>query len=152
MGFPVNFHNITIPRVLLYLASAMAYVKTGFCCFLSALGLSEAEGEEIYLWREFSELPSAIYASSDEMIKNRLSIITFRNVAEKLIEIEENFGCAICLKSFEEDDEIRKLCNFCHIFHRNCLDRWIDSHQDTCPLCRCPLLPPIGSVFHNYGR
>ncbi|GLJ14557.1 hypothetical protein SUGI_0235640 [Cryptomeria japonica] len=124
----------------------MAYIKNGFCCFLSALGLREAPQEEMYWWPEFSELPSAISASSGEMIKHRLPVISFRNVAEKLIEIEEDFVCAVCLRSFEEDDEIRELCNCCHIFHRNCLDKWIDVNEDTCPFCRCPLLPPIGSV------
>ncbi|GLJ14556.1 hypothetical protein SUGI_0235630 [Cryptomeria japonica] len=144
MGFPVGFRNISIPSVLLYLASAMAYIKNGFCCFLSALGLSEAPQEEMYLTQELPEIPSAISSSSSgEMIKHNLPVITFRNVAENLIEISEDFVCAICLRSFEEDDEIRKLCNCNHIFHRNCLDKWIDNNEDTCPFCRCPLLPPI---------
>ncbi|XP_057825251.2 brassinosteroid-responsive RING protein 1-like [Cryptomeria japonica] len=148
MGFPVNCRNIAIPRVLLYLASAMLYIKTGFCCFLSALGLSEPPEDEIYLWQELQQIPSDISASSSgEMIKNILPIITFRNVADKFAKISEDFVCAICLRSFEENDEIRELYNCCHIFHRNCLDKWIDSHQDTCPFCRCPLLPPIERVY-----
>ncbi|GLJ27625.1 hypothetical protein SUGI_0542100 [Cryptomeria japonica] len=146
MGLPAGLRNIAIPRVLLYLALALAYVETGIYWFLSGIGLSEAPQEEINLWREFSEISSAISSSSGQIIKRRLSVITFRKVAEKLIEIEEDFVCAVCLRSFEEDDEIRELRNCCHIFHRNCLDKWIDNNQDTCPVCRCALYRQIQSV------
>ncbi|GLJ27630.1 hypothetical protein SUGI_0542160 [Cryptomeria japonica] len=146
MGLPVGLRNIAIPRVLLYLALVVAYLETGIYWFLSGLGLCEAPQEEINLWREFSEISSAISSSSGQMIKRRLSVITFRKVAEKLIKIEEDFVCAVCLSSFEEDDEIRELRNCSHIFHRNCLDKWIDNNQDTCPFCRCALYPQIQSV------
>jgi RING-H2 zinc finger protein RHA1 len=49
--------------------------------------------------------------------------------------------CAVCLNSFEEEEHIRELCNCHHIFHRNCLDKWLDHRQTTCPLCRSFLMP-----------
>uniref|UniRef100_A0A0D3FZB0 RING-type domain-containing protein n=1 Tax=Oryza barthii TaxID=65489 RepID=A0A0D3FZB0_9ORYZ len=40
------------------------------------------------------------------------------------------------------DDEVRRLSNCRHVFHRGCLDRWIEhDDQRTCPLCRAPLIP-----------
>ncbi|GLJ55455.1 hypothetical protein SUGI_1190760 [Cryptomeria japonica] len=120
----------------------MAYINNLIYFFLSLLTLSRLPQDDSYLWPEFQEIHSPISPTSGEMIKNSLPVITFRIVAEKLTDSEEDFGCAVCLSSLKEDDEIRELCNCNHIFHRNCLDKWIDNYQDTCPFCRCPLLPP----------
>ncbi|RVX04127.1 E3 ubiquitin-protein ligase RHA1B [Vitis vinifera] len=49
--------------------------------------------------------------------------------------------CAVCLYEFEGQEEIRRLTNCRHIFHRSCLDRWMDCDQKTCPLCRTPFIP-----------
>ncbi|KAL8027072.1 hypothetical protein ABFX02_14G071900 [Erythranthe guttata] len=43
--------------------------------------------------------------------------------------------CAVCLSSFEDGDECRKLGLCGHEFHVECIDRWLRSH-DTCPICR----------------
>ncbi|GLJ55456.1 hypothetical protein SUGI_1190780 [Cryptomeria japonica] len=134
----------------------MAYINNFISCFLSLLRLRRPPQDESYLWSESQENLSPTLG---QMIKKRLPVITFRNiVAEKVMsEIEEDFVCAVCLISFKEDDEIRELCNCSHIFHRICLDKWIDKHEDTCPLCRCPLLPPPESgdgetdCFESYG-
>ncbi|KAA8520658.1 hypothetical protein F0562_014914 [Nyssa sinensis] len=50
-------------------------------------------------------------------------------------------SCAVCLYEFEVGEEIRWLANCKHIFHRSCLDRWMDHDQKTCPLCRTPFVP-----------
>ncbi|MBA0769349.1 hypothetical protein Gotri_018090, partial [Gossypium trilobum] len=49
--------------------------------------------------------------------------------------------CAVCLYEFEGGEEIRWLRNCRHVFHRACLDRWMDHDQKTCPLCRTPFVP-----------
>ncbi|KAK4748717.1 hypothetical protein SAY87_015303 [Trapa incisa] len=54
--------------------------------------------------------------------------------------------CAICLVGVEERDEIQELQNCCHVFHRQCLDCWVDLGHVTCPLCRSLLLPPSPST------
>jgi len=42
--------------------------------------------------------------------------------------------CSICLCSYSEGQEIRKLaCGHC--FHRCCLDPWLLNHRNRCPLC-----------------
>ncbi|KAF8028069.1 hypothetical protein BT93_E0859 [Corymbia citriodora subsp. variegata] len=50
-------------------------------------------------------------------------------------------GCAVCLSGIEKGDEVRELSNCSHAFHRECLDRWVDHKQVTCPVCRSLLLP-----------
>ncbi|RWW21589.1 hypothetical protein BHE74_00019681, partial [Ensete ventricosum] len=49
--------------------------------------------------------------------------------------------CAVCLCELEHGDEVRRLSNCRLVFHRSCLDRWVEHDQSTCPLCRAPLVP-----------
>ncbi|KAI3833752.1 hypothetical protein MKW92_017143 [Papaver armeniacum] len=49
--------------------------------------------------------------------------------------------CAVCMNCMDRSHEMRKLSNCCHVFHRECLDKWVDQNQVTCPLCRSNLLP-----------
>ncbi|KAI6701922.1 hypothetical protein NL676_011058 [Syzygium grande] len=49
--------------------------------------------------------------------------------------------CAVCLSGIEGKHEVRELLNCSHVFHRVCLDRWVEENQVTCPLCRCLLFP-----------
>lgn len=52
----------------------------------------------------------------------------------------EKVKCVFCLCDIEEGEEVRELrCR--HVFHRFCLDRWLEFGNDTCPLCRVPLVP-----------
>ncbi|GLJ47947.1 hypothetical protein SUGI_1012370 [Cryptomeria japonica] len=92
--------------------------------------------------RESQEIPYVLSSSSDgDMVKNKMSVLKFQSFAESCGEIQEDVTCAVCLNLLGRDDEIRELCNCSsHIFHRDCLGKWIDHHQITCPLCRCPLI------------
>lgn len=48
--------------------------------------------------------------------------------------------CVFCLSCVEEGEEVRELtCR--HVFHRKCLDGWIEFGKVTCPLCRVALVP-----------
>lgn len=51
--------------------------------------------------------------------------------------------CAICLDQYDEGDEMRKLPNCSHRFHRLCIDTWLigslsdeDTMTQICPNCR----------------
>ncbi|KAK4365571.1 hypothetical protein RND71_016929 [Anisodus tanguticus] len=48
-------------------------------------------------------------------------------------------GCSICLESMELEEEIRELITCNHVFHRGCLDTWVNDGHVTCPSM---LLPP----------
>ncbi|KAJ4808418.1 RING/U-box superfamily protein [Rhynchospora pubera] len=43
--------------------------------------------------------------------------------------------CAICLSFLEEEEMVRQLPECKHLFHVECIDKWLNSHA-TCPLCR----------------
>ncbi|XP_022771650.1 probable E3 ubiquitin-protein ligase XERICO [Durio zibethinus] len=48
--------------------------------------------------------------------------------------------CSVCLSRFEPESEIKRLsCG--HLFHKVCLEKWLNYWNFTCPLCRTPLLP-----------
>ncbi|KAA3463233.1 RING-H2 finger protein ATL29 [Gossypium australe] len=49
----------------------------------------------------------------------------------------EKYGleCAICLGEFKDEDMLRLLTICCHVFHKECVDLWLESHK-TCPVCR----------------
>ncbi|RWR94803.1 RING-H2 finger protein ATL57-like protein [Cinnamomum micranthum f. kanehirae] len=43
--------------------------------------------------------------------------------------------CAICLSEFEEKDRVKIIPRCGHVYHPECIDHWLSSH-DSCPLCR----------------
>ena len=43
--------------------------------------------------------------------------------------------CAICLQSVEPGEEQATIRRCGHLYHRACIERWLDQH-DRCPKCR----------------
>ncbi|XVF80107.1 hypothetical protein PTKIN_Ptkin15bG0043900 [Pterospermum kingtungense] len=72
------------------------------------------------------------------LIREILPVIKFE---ELMVVRDPPERCAVCLYEFEGGEEIRWLRNCKHVFHRACLDRWMDHDQQTCPLCRTPFVP-----------
>ncbi|KAG9145143.1 hypothetical protein Leryth_008930 [Lithospermum erythrorhizon] len=64
-----------------------------------------------------------------------LPVVKFSDV------IEPPESCIVCLHEFDSDDEVRRLMNCRHVFHKCCLDRWLFHDHKTCPLCRTPFIP-----------
>lgn len=64
---------------------------------------------------------------------------------------EEQPVCAVCLDHFETGQQVRLLaCG--HLYHRSCIDPWLQSSSNSCPLCKreVPNLPPPPTQLH-YG-
>ncbi|KAF5179855.1 RING/U-box superfamily protein [Thalictrum thalictroides] len=55
--------------------------------------------------------------------------------AAAVIHHHEAESCSVCLSRLREGDEIRTLPCL-HVFHRMCVDRWLNMFRKTCPLCR----------------
>ncbi|KAJ4954990.1 hypothetical protein NE237_011773 [Protea cynaroides] len=73
------------------------------------------------------------------LIREILPVVKFEDLITAG-ESETSDSCAVCLYEFEGREEIRRLTNCRHIFHKSCLDRWMDHDQKTCPLCRTPFI------------
>uniref|UniRef100_A0A7N1A5K7 RING-type E3 ubiquitin transferase n=1 Tax=Kalanchoe fedtschenkoi TaxID=63787 RepID=A0A7N1A5K7_KALFE len=58
----------------------------------------------------------------------------------------DGLQCAICLSDMEDEDVLRLLTVCCHVFHQECIDRWLGT-QRTCPVCRANLSNP--EKHHN---
>ncbi|KAH7677476.1 Zinc finger RING/FYVE/PHD-type protein [Dioscorea alata] len=57
----------------------------------------------------------------------------------KLCENSSEVECVVCMATISNGEEIRELkCR--HLFHKACLDGWLEHGQATCPLCRSSLL------------
>ncbi|CAN0910467.1 Brassinosteroid-responsive RING protein 1 [Linum grandiflorum] len=69
------------------------------------------------------------------LIREILPVVKFADL------VDPPESCAVCLYDFEEEDEIRNLANCRHVFHKDCLDRWMGYDRRTCPMCRTAVIP-----------
>ncbi|KAJ3701213.1 hypothetical protein LUZ61_004918 [Rhynchospora tenuis] len=63
---------------------------------------------------------------------------------QKRREDEDGDGpdeCTVCLGELEEGEKVRVLPRCEHLFHVDCIDKWLFSHS-TCPVCRASVKPP----------
>uniref|UniRef100_A0A7N2KUM1 RING-type domain-containing protein n=1 Tax=Quercus lobata TaxID=97700 RepID=A0A7N2KUM1_QUELO len=68
------------------------------------------------------------------LIKKRVPVIEYSNFLERygvMHDEDVDMECSVCLNCVERSHEIRELCNCYHVFHKECLDRWVDEGQVT---------------------
>ncbi|XP_074586387.1 E3 ubiquitin-protein ligase Os03g0188200-like [Curcuma longa] len=76
-------------------------------------------------------------------VRMALRVATY---GELVAEQEAAASCAVCLCRVEPGDRVRELRSCRHVFHRRCLDRWLDHDERlSCPLCRAPLFDRPGT-------
>lgn len=56
--------------------------------------------------------------------------------------------CTVCLSVLEDGETARELPNCKHIFHVECIDKWLSS-QSTCPICRTGAKPRVKAEHHE---
>ncbi|CAL5016677.1 unnamed protein product [Urochloa decumbens] len=76
----------------------------------------------------------------DPAVVATFPIVSYREVVAHKIG-KGVLECAVCLTSFEDDDDLRLLPHCSHAFHPECIDPWLQS-RITCPLCRANLEKP----------
>ncbi|KMZ66431.1 hypothetical protein ZOSMA_29G00800 [Zostera marina] len=78
---------------------------------------------EVHLWSEFGQGQPR---ESDVFYRFYIPISSYHG--------EVNQNCCFCLCDVKEKDEFRELrCK--HVFHKDCLDKWVLYGQENCPLC-----------------
>ncbi|AQK54281.1 RING zinc finger protein-like [Zea mays] len=165
MGFPVGYSDseTLLPRVLLQALLLLGHLHRFLLWAFHAVGLGDLidlgcnypppppsastaaaaqEGRDVAAplrhWRpEFRPVPAV-------RIEEALPVVRFDELAAAARG--DGYGdcdcdCAVCLDGIGGGDEVRRLGNCRHAFHRACLDRWMAHGQRTCPLCRAPLVP-----------
>ncbi|KAJ6905609.1 RING-H2 finger protein ATL18 [Populus alba x Populus x berolinensis] len=66
-------------------------------------------------------------------------LIPLRQIKQTLFSIilqEKDVCCSICLMELEKEDEASQLSRCMHVFHMDCIEKWIQRDHFTCPLCR----------------
>jgi len=158
MGFPVEYPEMLLPRALLQALLLLGHLHRFLLWAFHAVGL----GDLIDLGCNDYYYPAPPSAAAERTTGRDAAAPPlqhrrpeFRPVPAVLVEealpvvlFEELAGtacgggdCAVCLSGIGAGDEVRRLSNCRHAFHRGCLDRWMAHDQRTCPLCRAPLIP-----------
>lgn len=57
--------------------------------------------------------------------------------------------CSICLVEFEKEDVVSQLSRCRHVFHMQCIERWLERNHFTCPLCRSFLFSSVNTFCHS---
>ncbi|KAK0582432.1 hypothetical protein LWI29_025632 [Acer saccharum] len=138
MGFPVGYTEVFLPKLFVHTLSFLGFIRNLIFCLFHYLGLSDFLETEV-IWPDSTptRLPDNPPVSA-LLIREILPVIKFQDL---VVNGEKPESCAVCLYEFEGGEEIRWLRNCKHIFHRACLDRWMDHDQKTCPLCRTDFVP-----------
>ncbi|XP_062000223.1 brassinosteroid-responsive RING protein 1-like [Rosa rugosa] len=146
MGFPVGYTEVFFPNLFLHTLSLLGFIRSLIFSLFHFLGLSDFLETDAGVWPETRAqlLPGCQTPASVLLIREFLPVIRFEDIAGDPPE-----SCAVCLYEFEGSEEIRCLTNCKHIFHRACLDRWMDHDQKTCPLCRTAFVPEEASEEFN---
>ncbi|KAI3421491.1 RING-type domain-containing protein, partial [Psidium guajava] len=146
MGFPVCYCELLLPKLLLDTLSIFTVLRRLISALLRLAGLSgfldpeAAHDHDGPASREAAPEPSP--SVSAVLMREILPVVKFSDL------VDPPESCAVCLYDFDGADEIRRLANCSHVFHRSCLDRWMGYDQMTCPLCRTTLVPDdvIGAI------
>ncbi|PKA55986.1 E3 ubiquitin-protein ligase RHA1B [Apostasia shenzhenica] len=150
MGFPVGYSELLFPKLLLQVVFFLGFLRRIISAVFNAVGLGDLLDSDAP-WpdspgqiRDFRHQPPENHSVSAMLIQEILPVVRFGDLVADEGEIERRpvaDGCAVCLYEFEDREEVRPLSNCRHVFHRCCLDRWMEHDQRTCPLCRTPLVP-----------
>ncbi|URE42872.1 Zinc finger, C3HC4 type (RING finger) [Musa troglodytarum] len=151
MGFPFAYPEL--PRLLIHLLFLLVHLRRLINLVFHSLGLRSLLGSEAQ-WND-SDMHSyhhqtSPYSLPAELIQESLPVVQF----EDLLAAHRGRhclpeSCAVCLYELEGADEVRLMSNCRHVFHRRCVDRWLEHGQCTCPMCRAPFFPGEDEEHHN---
>jgi RING-H2 zinc finger protein RHA1 len=146
MGFPAGYSELVLPKQLLHLLLLLGYVRRFLLWAFDAVGL----GDLLDLGDDHQAPPPPQQPQPQQhrraefraampamVIEEALPVARFDELEARVV----GGDCAVCLGGIGGGDEVRRLGNCRHAFHRACLDRWMEHDQRTCPLCRAPLVP-----------
>ncbi|KAH7653493.1 Zinc finger RING/FYVE/PHD-type protein [Dioscorea alata] len=138
-------YTIVLPKPVLFLVSVIDGLWLAITKALFQLGLVSSPTTLLAPpWDH-------VYVSDLTMHKPKnnffidLPVVKFsslRQSSEEAGDCEEDEAvCGVCLSKLEEKAEVRELGNCSHVFHKECIDKWVNLEHLTCPMCRSHLLP-----------
>ncbi|XP_076956030.1 E3 ubiquitin-protein ligase RHA2B-like [Bidens hawaiensis] len=120
----------SLPLLLLAtIATAVTYLRSLILTVLHALHISNHQSDDVTTLI-LNRIPSYKYSSDPA---------------------DSDSDCIVCLNRFNNGEHVRKLpCR--HVFHKECVDGWIDHRNFNCPLCRSPVVVDDERVDVNRRR
>ncbi|XP_057954159.1 probable E3 ubiquitin-protein ligase XERICO [Malania oleifera] len=133
--------------ILVTTAISIVVVKGVVRSFLQVVGINLPSDSEIELSLESDECRGIPSDSYMDAFRHRTPAVRFDSVAGGKWAEQE---CCVCLRGFEPHSEINSLsCG--HLFHKMCLERWLNYWNVTCPLCRTPFMPEEEAAAEESG-
>ncbi|KAL8474067.1 hypothetical protein ACS0TY_030787 [Phlomoides rotata] len=124
--------------ILANTAISISIFKEIFRSILHVIGIHISSLDEF--WAEPSHSPEYHRGPSDlymEEFRTRTPSMQYESVFVCGCPKQE---CSICLNEFNPKAEINQLsCG--HVFHKSCLEKWLNYWNTTCPLCRNYMVP-----------
>ncbi|CAE6440595.1 unnamed protein product [Rhizoctonia solani] len=103
------------------------------------LFLGQVHPDELWMLNEFLGQVKSPTASKDDIAKAGLRVVKGAEIKElaKTGSVTENCieRCLICLDDYDNDEDLR-IMNCKHMFHKGCVDRWMETGRNNCPACR----------------
>ncbi|KAM1172743.1 hypothetical protein ACFXTH_022940 [Malus domestica] len=132
---PVPQHAASPPIIILLTVLLVFFFASFFSIYFCKCFMD-------HILASFQSTPSGDLVGTAVVPKEGLDVSliesfpTFEYASVKDFRIEKyGLECAICLVEFEDDSMLRLLTVCCHVFHKDCIDLWLESHK-TCPFCR----------------
>jgi hypothetical protein len=95
--------------------------------------VNEADIEQTNFYKDYNNRLSKELIELIETVQ--LTQENIKDVVTVFNNNETDF-CCICMLQYEVEDKVKVLpCNKKHVFHNNCIDKWL-SHNKNCPTCR----------------
>ncbi|KAI8341223.1 hypothetical protein BC941DRAFT_416195 [Chlamydoabsidia padenii] len=97
--------------------------------------LSDNPTYEDLLWLSNLMGPARPVTTTQQVIDDTLPILSWSDETTKRSMLQDTERCLVCLDDFIPKQSVRVLkCR--HVFHVECVDRWLVEAHNSCPICR----------------
>jgi hypothetical protein len=90
------------------------------------------------VWKEFGQKKNQknkwVSLGGLAPTNNETAVDNSANTTTATDEVTET--CAICMEDYEEDQDVIIGHNCVHMYHKECLLKWMSTKHDSCPYCR----------------
>ncbi|XP_071715047.1 probable E3 ubiquitin-protein ligase XERICO [Rutidosis leptorrhynchoides] len=124
--------------ILVKTAMSLSIMKELLRSILHVIGIRMTSSDEVSVHtlvesHECRGSPSKIYM---EEFRSRTPTLRYDSLS-----CTTKQECSVCLIEFKPDAKINRLsCG--HVFHKSCLEKWLNYWNITCPLCRNDMMAP----------
>ena len=97
-------------------------------------GLNQTPNASVFL-QNFLNIMNLQNPQNMEDVRATLGEDGEKEIKNYKLEKKIEGTCAVCMMEFEKDQEVSELkCN--HIFHKDCVMKWLKEYNYKCPVCR----------------